>query len=118
MAKTKKKEVTFDLFVMSNTPSPRHYALIQMLYDGAFNNEIGLMEALNSETGSTELLIIGAVLNRETGKMDTFPLARVLDPQDVQKYRAPTGTGDFVKHGADLNTDTDTASGGLTASVN
>lgn len=91
--KNKLKEMEILLSVFSNTlEDEAAYQLLQMFYKGAVENSIGMMRALNNETGETELLIVGVAL-AEGGGVNTYPLARVLEPQDVPKYFSPDGKG-------------------------
>jgi hypothetical protein len=69
--------------------------LLDMYYRGAYSNTIGIMSALNTETEETELLIVG-VSHDEDGLTNTFPLARILTPQEVGKYRGPDGKGGWL----------------------
>jgi hypothetical protein len=69
--------------------------LLDMYYRGAYSNTIGIMSALNTETEETELLIVG-VSHDEEGLTNTFPLARILTPQEVEKYRGPDGKGGWL----------------------
>ncbi len=91
--KAKTKEMEIVLSVFSNDPKDEAaYQLLQMFYKGAVSNSIGMMRALNNETGETELLIVG-VERAEGGGVNSYPLARVLNPQDVPKYFSPNGLG-------------------------
>ncbi len=67
-------------------------ALLSMFYAGAAANQMGVMSALNTETGKEELILVGVQLDAE-GKTDCFPLAKPLRMEDVGRYRAPDGQG-------------------------
>lgn len=70
---------------------------LDMLYRGAFENTLGIMEALNTETDEVELLIVG-IQHNEDGTTDNIPIARVLDINLVSKYLAPDGKGGWLEN--------------------
>lgn len=69
--------------------------LFHGFYNGAFANKIGLMHAYNSETENVETIIVG-VENGEDG-VKLFPLAKVLDGEEIAVYKAPDGNGGYLK---------------------
>lgn len=66
-------------------------SLIRMIYEGALTNTLGIMRALNVHTNETELLIVGVDVT--DGGSTVYPIAKVLDHNDVNKYHSPDGKG-------------------------
>jgi hypothetical protein len=97
MSKKNKKAVALDcnIVVLTNDMTPQKVALMEMFYRGAFANTLGYMDALNEETGEVEQLIVGFDKNAVNGQVDTYPLARLLAPSEVAKYKAPDGKGGY-----------------------
>lgn len=95
MAKRDRNKVVkeVNLAIFSNTPTKYQYDLLQMFYQGAFGSTIGLMEAFNTELDKSELILVG--LAEEDGKQVTYPLARLLNPEEVKNYLAPDGKGGY-----------------------
>lgn len=83
------------LTVFSNEPKSSDYDLLQMLYTGAFSNQLGLMFARNKENGEVHRLIVGTEWNAEKGELDTYPLARLLEQEEINSYEAPDGKGGY-----------------------
>lgn len=84
-------------YMFTNHPeqAPMIQGLLDMFYKGTYNNTIGIMSALNTETGKEELLIVG-VEQLENGLTDTYPLARILGPGEHEIYRGPDGKGSWL----------------------
>jgi len=91
-----KKEVDLVLNVMSNSPSAAHYDHLEMFYKGAFANQIAWMDAYNVRDSKQESLLVGTEVDPVTGKLNVFPLAKILSKEEVGLYRAPTGKGEFL----------------------
>ena len=68
--------------------------LLAMFYQGTYGNTLGIMTAYNLETCEQEVILVGVVLD-ENGKADCFPVAKVLGADDVSKYLAPDGKGNY-----------------------
>jgi hypothetical protein len=70
------------------------HQLLEMFHRGVLENTIGIMEAKNKESGAIERLIVGV----EHNGADTFtyPLARLLNPDEAQKYAGPDGKGGYL----------------------
>lgn len=92
-SKRKKEAAEIVLNVMSNSPKEYQLDMLQMLYTGALENTLGLMEAMNEETGSTELLLVGMTFADKT--YNAYPLAKLLSPEETKKYLAPDGKGGY-----------------------
>ena len=89
--KPQEQEVTLTVF--SNIlQDEAAYQVLQMFYKGAVAQEIGLMRALNNETHEEELLLVGMEVV-EGGRIDAYPIAKVLVKEDVSKYFSPDGKG-------------------------
>lgn len=82
--------IEMDLHIFANDPSPQHQMLLEMFYNGAFTNTLGVMEALDSDTGKLEKLIVGV-----DAQGNAYPLAQCLGPEDTKKYLAPDGAGGY-----------------------
>jgi hypothetical protein len=87
------KEVTLNVY--TNEPTKYKYDLLEMFYKGTYGGTIGLMEALDADTETTELLLVGIAY--EDGKQVTYPLAKLLRPEEVKSYLAPDGKGGYSK---------------------
>lgn len=88
-------EREYTLHVLSNEPQAWKYDLLQMLLEGVMNNQIGYMDAFNTATGKVDRLLVGLEPNVATGLFDAFPLARMLDDDEISKYLAPDGHGNW-----------------------
>ena len=85
----------FNSYIFSNNPSnPRLMSLLEMFYRGVLQNTVGIMEAKNKLSGEEVLLLVGLSQNDE-GQTDTYPIARILGPEDAYDFAAPTGSGEF-----------------------
>lgn len=85
------------LYVQTNSlTDPAPYELLKMLYKGAYDNTLGIMEALNEETGGLEYLLVGLSPDEETKLVSAFPLAKIFSgPEDFAHYSAPDGKGGY-----------------------
>jgi len=92
-----KRQVVMDcnIVVLTNEMTPQKVALMEMFYRGAFANTLAYMDALNEETGEVEQLLVGFEKDPKTGKVDTYPLAKLLTPEELSKYKAPDGKGGY-----------------------
>lgn len=93
--KARKAEPEINLAVFSNEPTPMDYNMLEMFYNGAFSGQIGLMHAKHEESGDIHRLIVGTEWNQETNKLDTYPLARLIEPDQMNGYLAPDGKGGY-----------------------
>jgi hypothetical protein len=69
--------------------------LLKMAYHTVLTNRLAIMEALNSETGEPELVLVG--IEQNGAAMNCFPLFKPLKAEDVAKYHAPDGQGGWIK---------------------
>lgn len=69
--------------------------LLDLYYRGAFENSIGIMVAKKKGTEEEHTLIVG-VAHDEKGITSTFPLARVLGPDEAFGYVGPDGEGGWL----------------------
>lgn len=74
--------------------------LLDMFYRGVYANTIGVGSLMNTETGEEELVLVG-LEHREDGLTDTYPLARVLGPDEIANYVFPDGKGGWLNHDTD-----------------
>ncbi len=72
--------------------SPHLDSLLAMFYQGAFDNQLGIMQAFNLTTDEEYLILVGVAAD-ENGKPVCFPVAKVLSAEDVPNYLAPDGKG-------------------------
>lgn len=70
-------------------------SFLDMFYRGAFYNTIGVMSALNTETDEEEVVLVG-VEHTDDGNTLTYPLARILRPDEAPKYVGPDGKGGWL----------------------
>lgn len=87
------------LYVQTNNlADPAPYELLKMFYKGVYDNTIGLMEALNEETGGLEYLLVGLQPNEESKAVGAIPIARVFfGPEETYHYSAPDGKGGYSR---------------------
>lgn len=79
-------------YIFSNNLSDiRLPSLLEMYYRGVFENTVGIMLAKDKETDEEVILLVGVEEN--DGRLDAYPLAKVLDPSEVKKYASPDGQG-------------------------
>lgn len=93
--RTKKNEKEIALAVFSNEPTAIEYDLLQMIYMSAFSNQLGFMHAKHKETGEIHRLLVGTEWNSASEKLDVYPLARFLEPEEVSEYLSPDGNGNY-----------------------
>lgn len=93
-SRRKKAVLEMEMMVFSNNKTPFQYSILEMFYRGVLHNTLGLMEALNTETGEVDILLVG--LDKEGEEVKTYPLARILKPGEGEKLKAPDGKGNYV----------------------
>lgn len=82
-------------WVFTNDKTNPHVRQQFHLYMSAtFQNSIGLMHAKNKDTDEIHTLIVG-VENGDDGIV-TYPLARILLPEEQNLYLAPDGEGGYI----------------------
>lgn len=64
------------------------HQLLDLYYRGVFDNTIGIMVGKQRDTGEEHTLIVG-VAHGQDGLTSTFPLARVLGPEEASRYVGP-----------------------------
>lgn len=91
------------LLAFSNDKTPEHLGLLQgllkMVYHTVLTNRLGIMEARNSETGDTELILVG--IQQNGSGLDCYPLFKPIRAEEVPLYQAPDGKGGFVGNTAE-----------------
>jgi hypothetical protein len=95
-----RREVDINLYVFSNDMKEEGTVnLLQMFYRGAHENTIGIMRAKNLETGEIESLLVGLDIPKPgSGESTrTYPLAKILPPDEALKYRSPDGVGGYFE---------------------
>ena len=72
--------------------SPELDHLLAMFYHATFTNKIGIMQALNEQTGKEEIILVG-IEPTESGHFNCYPLAKALTVEETKMYSAPDGKG-------------------------
>lgn len=68
--------------------------LLKMVYHTVLTNRLAVMQALNSETGQEELVLVG--VEQVGDAINAFPLFVPLRAEDVARYIAPDGNGGWL----------------------
>jgi hypothetical protein len=91
------KEVELMMHIFSNqgADAPAQ-SLLRLFYEGAMLNTIGVMRALNTETGFEELLLVG-VEQHDANNSSVYPLAKILDKGGLTRYKSPDGKGGWFE---------------------
>jgi hypothetical protein len=86
------------LMAFTNDKSPEHLGVLQgllkMFYHATLTNRIGIMEAMNTETGEPEVVLVGIEQNGDN--ISAYPLASLINAEAVTKYEAPDGQGGWL----------------------
>lgn len=84
----------------NDSTNPVLAGLIDMFYNGVFENTLGIMVAKNTETGAEETILVGIVpTSTPDGEYAaTIPLARLLSKEESAIYMAPDGKGGYIDH--------------------
>lgn len=61
----------------------------------SYANAVGLMHAKRKDTGEIHTLLVGVEV-QEDGSIATYPLAKILEPEEQNKYLAPDGEGGYI----------------------
>lgn len=88
-------EVEHVLHVLSNDPQAWKYDLLQMLLEGVMTNAVGYMDARHAVTNEPHRLLVGLELD-SNGAVNAYPLARLLEPDEIADYIAPDGKGGWA----------------------
>lgn len=84
------QEAIMYLYTNEGNDAPAQ-SFLGMFYEGVLQNTLGIMRALNVETDKTELLLVG--VNIDSNGSEVYPLARILTPEDLGRYKSPDGKG-------------------------
>lgn len=85
----------FNLNIFTNDKqNPFAIKQLEMIYQAMLASRIGLMHAKNVISGKVETLLVG--IEYEDGGINTFPLAKVLSEDDMNKYLPPDGEGGYI----------------------
>lgn len=74
--------------------SPYLDSLLAMVYQGAFDNSLGIMECWDLSTDDVAVVIVGVQLD-ENGKAECYPLFKLLKAEDVPNFLSPDGNGGY-----------------------
>lgn len=91
-------------FTNHKDQAPFLQQLLDLYYRGAYENTVGIMHALNVHTQEEETLLVG-VEHLEDGNTVTYPLARILSPQEAKNYVGPDGEGGWLDDEDEEETD-------------
>lgn len=61
----------------------------------SYANLVGVMHAKHKDTDEIETLLVGVEV-QEDGKLITYPLAKILKPEEQDRYLAPDGEGGYI----------------------
>lgn len=80
--------------------NPSLLGLLNMFYEGAFNNTIGIMVVKNAETGNEETILVGLVpTDTPDGEyVSTIPIAKLMSKEESVILLAPDGEGGYIDH--------------------
>jgi len=73
--------------------NPAPIMLFRVLHQAAFKNKLGIMHALDKETGKIETVLVGIEHTKEGTAM--WPLAKILSEGEHERYLAPDGDGGY-----------------------
>lgn len=76
--------------------NPHIRQLFHMFYNSVFANKLGIMHARVKGTEDVHTIIVGVEVLPEGAGVITYPLARLLGPDEQNQYEAPTGDGDYI----------------------
>lgn len=91
----KRREITYDLHLLSNEPTEYKEALLRMFYAGVLQNTMGYADARVIETGEIVPMLVGLEYSVLSGKVESFPLALIIPAGDSVKYELPNGYGGY-----------------------
>lgn len=84
------------MFTNDRTQLPKFQKLLDLYYQGVFTNSVGIMEAKHKITGELETLLVG-VEHLEDGNTVTYPLARILSPDEAALFVGPDCEGGWLE---------------------
>lgn len=84
-------------WIFANEKNPALVQMFHSFYKGAFANKIGLAHCRDKETGKLVTVLVG--VHTADGVNQLFPLAKVLDESEMNKYEAPDGNGGYITSG-------------------
>lgn len=73
--------------------NPAPSMVFRMFHQAAFKNKLGVMHALDKETGKVATLLVGMEYTKEGTQM--WPLAKILTEGEYDRYLAPDGDGGY-----------------------
>lgn len=79
--------------------NPAPIMLFRVLHQAASKNKLGIMQALDKESGKVETLIVGVEHTKDGTAM--WPLAKILSEGEHERYLAPDGEGGYAGNTAD-----------------
>lgn len=80
--------------VYTNDPANPYPSMIfRMVHEAAYKNLLGVMHALDKDTGKVVTLIVGMEPTKQGTHM--WPLAKILTEEEYAKYLAPDGDGGY-----------------------
>lgn len=86
------------IVILSNTQDPTLPLLIQTLYQAFRLGQLGLITAMDPDTGNVSPMLAGIELVGDEIK-GVYPLARLLsDPKEIERILIPDGEGNYVSN--------------------
>lgn len=88
------REVVEWLFTNDKT-NPAIVNIFRIFHQVSYMNSLGVMHAKDKETGEISTLLVGVDVQPD-GQINTWPLAKVLTPQEQSNYLSPDGDGGWI----------------------
>lgn len=82
-------------WVFANERNPALLQLFHSLYEGAFKNRLGIAHCKNRTNDKLQTLIVG-VNPTEGGGAQLYPLAVILEEDQLADFMSPDGHGGYV----------------------
>lgn len=88
------REVVEWLFTNDKT-NPAIVNIFRIFHNVTYMNSLGVMHAKNKETGEVSTILVGVDIQPD-GSINTWPLAKVLTPQEQNMFLSPDGEGGWI----------------------
>lgn len=92
---SKTREITYDLHMLSNEPTPYKEALLRMFYEGVLRNTLAYCDARLKGSDEIIPMLVGLEYSHLSGKVESFPVAIIVPAGDGVKYELPDGKGGY-----------------------
>jgi hypothetical protein len=101
MAKAKKNTIKKDeipLILLTNDRTPFKGAMLETIYKATALAQLGYMDGLDPETGDIIPLLVGLQPTENDTQFKVYPLARILQKDEIKFYLVPDGTGSYIDY--------------------